>query len=496
MSPPPTSRADIAAGKEAGDIIMSRRSRQIIGLALSERGIALAQVRVRRHGPEVVRTSTLALPLPLENPTESGEALARHLREQGYTTRRVIVGLSASRLLARHKLIPEPPDDQSLRDMLRLTLERDFAGGGRDLCVDYWKQTTDDARANVLMIATAHEVRERIERMCAAAQLQLHAITPTLLAIADESETSLDRSLLVVSDDGAELLLGGQRGPVGLAHVSGPDHAADARDTADTAAESGPSSEALAEAVMRALVSGAPTATHSGDSAPQVDVVCDPAMEETRATRMMAALGEWIEVRGPQRVSPAAALAKAGLAREALAVDFAHDKLAADSHSGQSRRRVAMLAGLIVLLLLGLGAGEWYRAATRVSTLEAEYAAIRDEAQALQSMRDRILTAEPWFAPQPIHLACLRDLTRAFPEEGRIWVDHFRLRTGDTGAIQCRAESRRTMLDLLEHMERSPRFDEVQLRDWQETDRDTAAVRFELTFRHLPDATPLQETGG
>lgn len=477
MSLPARLRGDTAAVKERSSTqAMFRRTRHILTLIPSEAGLALAEVRAGGNEPEIVRTSSLPLVQPLEKPTQNGEALAQHLSEQGYTARQVIVGLSATRVLARHKLLPQPPDEAQLQDMLRLAIERELTAAGRGLRVDYCKQRGDDGKLSVLLVATAEDVVTRLETLIAAAKLQLHAVTPTLLALAvDDAQPtrSPERSLLLVDDHGAELLMRGERGPTGLTRFGADDSTR---------------TDALADAVMRVLA-GAPRAT-------PLELVCEPA-HESSASALAGALREWVEVEGPRTVSPAMALARPALRGEALGVDLAHHKLGADGRAAHWRRRRVATWAAVCLLLLGVLVGVgWHQTVTPVQRLEREYDRLRASAGEVERLRERTLAAEPWLSSQTVHLRCLWDLTRLFPEDERIWVRHMRLGAAEGGAIQCRAGSRQAMLELFAAMEDAPAFEEVALRDWQEVDANEAGVRFEITFRHVRGAPALADAEG
>lgn len=455
---------------------MFRRAQHILTLIPSEAGLALTEMRANGNQHEPVRSSTLTLTEPLENPAASGEALARHLADEGYTARDVIVGLPATRVLARHKLLPKLPHEAQLQDMLRLAIEREFTAAGRGLRVDYATDPSGDGKLSVLLVATAEGVMDRIEQMVAAANLQLRAVTPVLLAVAADvaqPSASTEHALLMVDEHGADVLMRSECGPTGLARVP-----------ADDPSRAGVS----AEAVMRVLA----RAPH----ARTLEVVCEPA-HEAAARALAEALRARVAVEGPRMIAPASALARPPLRGQRPMVDLAHHKLGGDRNAAwwRSRRVAVFAAAAVVLLGVFLSVG-WYQTVTPVTHLEREYERLRASAEQVERLRQRTLAAEPWLSPRPVHLRCLWDLTRLFPEDERIWVSHMRLGAAEGGAIQCRAGSRQAMLELFAAMEDAPAFEDVALRDWREVDTDAGGVRFEITFRHVPEESALVQAEG
>lgn len=442
----------------------------MLALVMSADAIDVAELRWARGAVTVVRRSRLNLDAPasLDDPETLGGKLATHLREQGMRGRAAVVGLPARWLLARSRSMPHSSNEADRQNMLRLAIEREFVDGGRELAFDYMVRAKGEGRDGVLLVAAQRELLAKLDRVMRAAKLSVVAATPTLLAVAAQLKEKRT-ALLYVARGGVELLPCREGEATGLACVELGSA------TATDAAADG----TLRAAVHRALTTKSDHATANGDAT--LSVAFDRGATSSEA--VSAALRPIGRLREVGQVDAAAAVGATCLNGRSPDIDLAHGKLAAVRAPRLSGgRRLAVLAAAVVLALAAGGGAVWQRAAARVDALQAEYDAVREEAQRLQRVRTRTTAAGPWFAQRPRLLESLAVITRCVPDNGRVRVTSLRWDERLAGSAQCRAESREDMLAMLEAMQAAPELRDVRLQVSSEVERGSEAVNFDITF--------------
>lgn len=453
---------------------MSKRLRHVLGIALADRAIHLAELRLVRGQSQVVGQSRLDLsePISLTDPEALGQSLADYLREHRYRCRRAVVGLPAKWLLARYRLAPTVADENARRGMLRLGIEREFVGGAENLTFDYARQPTNNGQEGVLLVGGQREQLGRIQQAMETARLSVVAIVPTLLAV-DAHLHRPDGSLLYIGADSVELLARRRDHVLGLWRVQLGGVAPDA------AAADG----SLQPAIARAMAAIPSAEDEAAEVDPELNLATVP--NDDVPSTAAEALRSRFRLRDCEPVDPAAAVAATYLEGVEPAIDLAHSKMAEQPPRRLPPKwRIGLAAAAVALLIIAGVGFAWYRASARLNRLEAQHAQIRDEAAQLRQVRQRTSAAAPWFSQRPRLLECLLAITRCFPDEGRLRVTNLRLDEGLTGSAQCQAGSKEAMHALLDAMQRSPQLQQVLLRDWNEVDRGDAAVSFEVTFAY------------
>ena len=106
----------------------------------------------------MVNRSTLAwgYTLPELPGTALGEALRAHLNEEGYTGKRVAVGLPGAWVLARRWDVP-PVDDAARAGIVRMRVEKEFASGPARLAFDFVDVLADGGAGGVLLVGVRED---------------------------------------------------------------------------------------------------------------------------------------------------------------------------------------------------------------------------------------------------------------------------------------------------------------------------------------------------
>lgn len=471
-------------------------SSNLLGLAVSDRCIAAAQVRVTRDRRELGPTAQFAITgdLSWEKPEALGTALRQFLRQHHFSASHAVIGTPARWLLAREKEVP-PAAPQVAATMLRLQAERDFPGD-LDLVFDYVGTPNSDRSTKVLLTAITRQHMDRILRMSEEAGLSVTAVTSsslTLSAAADDNNALLS---VILSDDSAELMLRGSTAPRMLKHMLLPGGAK----VTDNGHLSPATIAALGSELQRAVALMGDDPTDSkprrvflwdgvGLDSSAADSLAERVGLEVRVQHQMATLG--VTSQEPQspdsrKLGIAVALAVAGSQPGRLAVDFLHTRLAAPKQHRVGRQTVlAILAGIVIVLGLAWLAYDIHYQQVALTDLKRQLADLKPSVKSAQAVVDKVRAARGWFQTRPPHLACLRDVTAAFPPEGRVYATMFSFRADGKGQVTGKAPDLESIQRVQDKLLANPKFKDVKRLDSRDAGGRSRETAFTFTFTYI-----------
>jgi len=473
--------------------------RKILGLALSSGSCTAVEV-VAADGGRVARAGRLAFPdgVGLDNPGALGRALKQFLREQGFTASQCVIGVDAAWLTARSAPIPPGAGGVQVRDILSLTIEREFASDREGLVFDYALGPGDRESQSALLVAAPQAVVDQAAAMAKAAGLSPLGVTAATLALAEETNGSTGPNELVLHlfGEGTELALRSEGALRALRRLT-------ARVPADLdarATSNGWLTE-LAEQLRR-IVALLPTG-EAQDAAGYELVVWDEAALDADAWRTVSErLG--LPVRLSQRpagleakggpdasvgapCSAAAVMAMNALHGRAMIVDLLHSRLVPAKRSIIGRRgALAVAAGVVICVA---GALSWWDAHTsrqEVASLQTRLDEMSPDLDAARSIIDKVTFARPWSSRKPHHLECVRELTLAFPQEGIIWTTSLAVQEDLRVVFSGKAVSESAVLDVLDRLKANRRFTDVQPLYIRQASKDGRKVAFAMSFTFNP----------
>lgn len=429
-------------------------SHKTLGLAVTEQGITAALVDSSSSGRTILRTAAVPFTdvINLSQPQALGVELKRVLSSQGMGGGRCVIGLAATWIAAREKMLP-PSDDESLRGMLAIAAEREFASGTGDLAFDYCATTTE--RGSLALLAAAP--RQVIGPMLAAAKaagLTVTSVTSSTLALAGGSRGDVlpgGRLVLCLQPGGVELAVHaparanrgimGQAGPRLLRHL------------AVRLGQSPSNVDGLCKELQRVLSLAAPSQDAQGPREVLVwdSLGLDSATMESigrqlglpvRICKLPADLADLSGSSAPvdNKFAHAAALAACETASGSM--DFLHSRLAPPPLPRFSRRTLGLAAvGAAVLLALA-GAGlDGYIQSNRVTDLKNELDSLKTPTQEARKQVDDFYFVRGWYDRRPEFLDCLKEIAEAFPEEGRCWATYLSTHLDTHGELPGKAPS-------------------------------------------------------
>lgn len=147
-----------------------------------------------------------------------------------------------------------------------------------------------------------------------------------------------------------------------------------------------------------------------------------------------------------------------------------------------SRRRLVRAVPLAAAVLAALVAMPMHQQ-MRLQDLQKEMAALHPVMNSVEQARLRARELSPWYRRQPDSLDVLRTITRAFPEEGTVWLTLLSLSGSEAKDVKLTgaANDIGAWMEMQDALRRSPQVRGLRLTQTRHNDR-TGTMTFELTF--------------
>ena len=158
-------------------------TRHMLGLAIDDVGVVATELSLQSGRAEVRRTGELLWEqeLTADSAKLLGQRLRHFLREQGFSSKRAVVGLSAKWVLTKEVDAP-PASPDVLAGMLSIQAERAFSMNADELIFDYCGRTSTTEKKPVLLLAARRKIVDLIKELTEAAGLHVGSITLSSLA--------------------------------------------------------------------------------------------------------------------------------------------------------------------------------------------------------------------------------------------------------------------------------------------------------------------------
>ncbi len=467
-------------------------SGKILGLAVRERAISAVEVRIARGRNDVVAAAEFGFPegLSWDKPKELGTALRHFLRQHRFSASRAVVGVPARWLMSREKELP-PATPEVACNVLRIQAERDFNPELKGLVFDFIGRPDPRTPRRAMLVAMQRHQLDSIVRMADEAGLGLMAVTSSALTLAAAIQDGESGMSLMLASDAAELVIGGEAAPRMLRHLpiaaspaEGNGHAA-----AAYAGSIGAEMRKVA-ALMPPLGTGGSINLSLWDGVgldlSAASVIGQRSGLAVRVDRDLASLGIGSAPASgnADNLGPAVSLAVAA-ARESLPLDFLHSRLAAPKKQRINRKTLLYsVVGCLALAVVAALFVDVQLKQRRLDDLKRQLNEIKPEVQAAQAVEDRVRQARGYYDNRPSYLACLREMTLAFPQDGQAWAMSFLLRENMKGQLTGKAVDQRAPLALVDRLNGNKNFANVQLLDMREAGGRTREMTFSIQFTY------------
>jgi hypothetical protein len=479
--------------------------RKMLGLAVAERSITAVEVGAAHGRPAVLHAAEFPMPEgdAARDPAALGRALRQFLKHNHFSCSRCVIGLGTRWLAAREKSLP-PTSGDLVAGVLSLAAEREFASDPKELVLDYTKSaechrgdSSTGQGQSVLLVAAPRRNVDHLLATAEAAGLVAAAVTSSTMALAAATvgAPASRRIVLYLSPGGAELSVQAGGGgfsllrclpvaPLAAAVTLPPDSWLDS----------------LADELRRVLALLPGSATSPQPQAPELVIWNATGLSpgalgelgkrlslETRACTYPSDLGLADGASASAGESAAAAaLAMAGLRSDRLAVDFLHSRLTPRKKFAFGRKVVwaVGLAAAVVIACLVLFL-KWQSQQQEVADLTGQLHEMQASVAAAKDVVEKTTFARRWYDRRPRLLDCLRELTLAFPIEGRIWATSLGVGEDMKALLSGKASDEGAVLEVLDHLTKSPKFSDVKPLYIREVGGGSSEVSFAISLKFV-----------
>ncbi len=456
--------------------MMFSRGRNL-ALVVNEHRITVAEFAAAGGNVELRSAAVnLSGDLNFSDPQRLGRELKTALKRGELTASRCVVGLPASWVVCREKALP-PADPQALRAIVGLAIERDFASGQAELAFDYSAHNAAGGGLSVLVAAAGQEIIAQVQAVAAAAGLGVSAITLSALALARccGAVAAGGRIVLCVLATGIEAVVVSGESFRMVRHLP-------------VRLQDGASGAALAGELRRLLpLLGAagetPRELWVWDCAGVNHAPLTAVAGELGLTLKTCTMGSELGLSGPNTPSDNTLAGAAAVARtaETPEIDFLHSRLA-DPPKARIRLSVMLAAAAAtILLIMGIFLFvDWRGQEAEVSALAQQLKdgkAARDEAAVFNA---DVRLARQWFDNRAACLGPMREVTRAFPAEGRIWATSLEIREDRQVTVTGKSLTEAAVLDVLDRLKANRKLSHVETLYVRNSGATSPAVTFSI----------------
>jgi type IV pilus assembly PilM-like protein len=471
---------------------MFTKTKKVLGLAVEDTQILLAELHQSAGRYRVVHTETF--PLPSEagftKPDLWAADLHQFLRTHQFSAKEAVIGLPAKWLLVKETEIPTVAND-ALGSVVQLMAEREFSLEMDDLVLDYTssKNTTENRR--LLVMATLRRRMEQILTAVRTAGLKVLSVTSSSLALFPSSNPSFaaTRYMVYLRSTYAEIVEQNGVGFRSVKHVSftQPDN---------READSAPLG--LFQQLNNYF---ALTPRPSGSADKEILIIWDGAEPqalylETLEQHLKRPFDirsgfdelnqqnwEWPNPLEAGRYVAPVFLAAAGLQTEPVTIDFLNSKVAIHTKSSHKKPLLYSAAAVAVLLILGLSmAWSWHQDSRAIAEMTTQLEEHKAEIEVAEELAQKISSVRSWYAGRPKVLDCMLELTQAFPEQGTIWVSSLALREDMRGIITGKSQNEAAFLDVLDKLNGNNVFSQPKMLYLRNTGRNSRDLAFAIDF--------------
>ncbi|MBN2377630.1 MAG: hypothetical protein JXD22_14625 [Sedimentisphaerales bacterium] len=468
------------------------RTRRILGIALEDDQILLSELHCIALRYRIIRTETFSLS-PEANFTEParlGTALHEFLQEHHFWAKEVVVGLPAKWLLVKENEVP-CVQTESLPQIARLMAEREFSLDMNDLVLDYTSSDNSNSNRYLVVMATLRSRMNPIIAALRAAGLKVISVTASspALPFPETKSPTVSNYGLYLRPNYAEFLVRNGKDFHSVKHISF--HQVDGQDSGKVPAS-------LVQQLNN-IFSTWPVKSDPDQKDTLVVWGVEERTEEFRETlqqhlqrsfnisRGLEVLKRenWEEQNGPEseQYAVSTALAVMGLRSKPAFIDFLNSKICFEEKTSRKKTIMWSLGAAAALLVaVFFLIGSWHQDKQEILTLTNTLEEMKEEIDAVESLAQKVTSAQGWYSGRPKILDCLRELTLSFPEAGTIWVTSLALREDMRGIITGKSLDETSVLEVIDELKANHVFSNVQMLYLRDTGRSSQEVAFAIDF--------------
>ena len=465
-------------------------TRHILGLAIDDGGVVATELCIRAGRAEIRASGEFSWEkgFKAENAKVLGEQLRRFLKEGGFSSSRVAVGLAAKWILAKEIETPAAAPE-ALAGMLGIQAERAFSVNPGELVFDYCGKTNASEKGQVLLLAAPRQVVDRIKAITDTAGLRVQFVTVSALACGGascETDPTSGYGLYARptycefwghSDGGLRFIkhvpIGQDGTPAGYADL-------------------------LCSTIQRLVLlspeqeQSPPYQVTAYDACGRDDKMLSRINERLKPHITVhdgcaGLLSSGLECSDPSHAAgsvAAVAVAMADARGGRPEIDFLHPRIGT-KRTVEHKRLVGWAIFVAAACLIGAGVVlmGWQRDKRDIAVYTEQLKQMAPDVAAAREIVDRVSYASSWMSREPRFLDCLRELTTAFPDEPQVWATSLALSENGTGSLVGKATSEASFYDVLDKIKANKAFSDVKMIHIRDAGRDSREKEFAVNFK-------------
>jgi hypothetical protein len=145
----------------------------------------------------------------------------------------------------------------------------------------------------------------------------------------------------------------------------------------------------------------------------------------------------------------------------------------------------AAALAVVVVIVCGVLLLDWRNQQQEVEDLAGQLRDMKTNVVAAKDVVDKTAFARGWYDRRPRFLDSLRELALAFPAEGRIWTTSVGIGEDLKALLSGKASDEGAVLEVLDHLAKSPKFSDVQPLYIREVGGGSSEVSFAISLRFV-----------
>ena len=463
-------------------------SRRMLGLAVEEDCLMAADITYDGEEYHINNTASLVFPegTSFEEPEETGKLIRQFLSDNGFVSRKAVIGIPAKWMMLRGKDIP-PSKSDAVAGIIKIYAEREFSIGADSLVIDYIGCVDEKETGRLLLGAVRRKTFEDINETMRAAGLTVLSVTPASMALRamalEEKGQATPDFFLYLRPGFAEILTAENGKVTGIKHVkkyktSGidqfiteikriiffyPDHGM--------------------ETIKRTLMIW--DASNLDDQefsdlnqslSPQIDVLKSGFRILNNRIGASSGLND-------NENSVSAALVPAFTEGGTHYLDFLNSRLDVKKSIIQ-RKQIGWAAALILILIIFLlnMFFTWRSSKNDVVEFKSKLEEMKGDITSAEEIIQRVTMARGWYSERPEIIRCLRELTLAFPVEGKVWATNLAINEDMKGIVSGKAVDEKSVIEVLDNLKDNKLFSNTQMIHIRENGQVSQEVSFSMSF--------------
>jgi len=461
-------------------------TRTLLGLAIDEHGVMVAEIGGRSGRPDVRRVGHWAFPAPFDGgqAQELGHQFKQYLRANHFSSKQAVIGIPTKWVVAREIVAP-PANPEALAGMLAIQAERAFSLNASELIFDYCGQPSTSEGRKILLLAARRQMIEQVKEIATVAGLQVQGVTVSALAF-DRERSKADAARgfgLYARPTYCEFWSQGAGRPDALKHVPMP----------STNGMPDDRTQRLAAALQRLIMlmpQQGQTPPYQvtlydacGGSEGLVDRLNERLAPQITVRQGGAELSGGLRLEGAESIA-AAAVAMTGAGMSKPQVDFLNPRIGRRQTSPHKRLvGWGVFAAAAVVLVVGAVLVDWQRTRSDIGTYTEQLEGMSGDLEKARAVVDRMAYARSWTSQTPEFLECLRQLTMAFPEAPTVWATSLALNENSEGSLVGRAVDDTGIIEVQDRIKQNGAFSDVQMIHIRDVGRNSNEKEFALKFK-------------